>query len=84
NGLHHHDLPDSWGRTPFVIRKSVDCVDFGPLNHIEEDPNRGYSYPALFETRDGCILIGYCRGNAADGNQLCRLGIGKIEVASIK
>lgn len=84
NGRDYHDLPDSWGRTPFAIRKSADCVEFGPLNHIEKDPNRGYSYPALFETRDGCILIGYCRGNAADGNQLCRLGIGKIELASIE
>ncbi|MBQ8894429.1 MAG: exo-alpha-sialidase [Clostridia bacterium] len=84
NGVDYHDLPDSWGRTPFTIRKSTDCINFGPLQNIEEDSNRGYSYPALFETKDGCILIGYCRGNSADGDQLCRLGIGKIRMDSLE
>ena len=78
----HH--PDHWGRTPWVIRKSADCVEFGPLNYIEESDERGYCYPALFETKDGHILIAYCRGNAADGNVLCRLGIGKIALQSIE
>lgn len=84
NGRDYHEMPDSWGRTPFALRKSADGENFGPLQNIEEDPNRGYSYPAMFETKDGCILLGYCRGNAADGNQLCRLGIGKIKTDSVE
>ena len=72
------------GRTPFVIRKSTDGGrTYGPLNMIEEDPNRGYCYPAIFQTNDGCLLIGYCRGDAADGNMLCRLGIARVEIGTI-
>ena len=75
----------SWGRTPFVLRKSSDeGASWGVLNVIEEEPARGYCYPAVFETRDGCLLVGYCRGDAADGNTLCRLGIAKIEIGSIE
>ena len=83
NCMNRHD-PNHWCRTPWVIRKSADCVAFGPLNYIESSDERGYCYPALFETNDGHILIAYCRGNAADGNVLCRLGIGKIEINSIE
>jgi len=74
----------TWGRTPFVIRKSIDGESFGALNIIENDESRGFCYPALFETNDGYILIGYCRGGAEDGNTLCRLGISKIEISSIE
>ena len=71
-------------RTPFVLRKSSDATSFGKLNVIEDDPTRGYCYPALFETNDGYILIAYCRGDAKDGNTLCRLGIARIEIATIE
>jgi hypothetical protein len=75
----------TWGRTPLVIRKSTDGgKTFGPLNVIEDDPDRGYSYPALFQTADGRLLVAYCRGDAADGNNLCRLGIAEIEMDSIE
>ena len=71
----------TWGRTPLVIRKSTDSgKTFGPLNVIEDDPARGYSYPAMFKTGDGRLLLGYCRGDAVDGNNLCRLGISEIEI----
>ena len=76
--------PGTWGRTPLVIRKSEDAQVFGPLNVIEDDESRGYCYPALFATHDGCLLLGYCRGDAADGNTLCRIGITKIEIDTIE
>ena len=73
------------GRTPLVIRKSVDGgKTYGPLNVIEDDPTRGYSYPAMFKTRDGRLLLGYCRGDEADGNHLCRIGIAELEIESIE
>ncbi|MBE6602243.1 MAG: exo-alpha-sialidase [Ruminococcaceae bacterium] len=79
------ELEGSWGRTPFVLRKSLDDgKTWGTLNVIEDDPARGYCYPAVFKTRDNCLLLGYCRGNAEDGNTLCRLGIAKIEIESIE
>lgn len=75
----------TWGRTPIVIRKSTDGgKTFGPLNVIEDDPTRGYSYPAMFKTKDGRLLLGYCRGDAKDGNNLCRIGIAEIEIDSIE
>lgn len=83
NGRPEH--PGVWGRTPIVIRKSVDEGEsFGVLNTVEDDPTRGYSYPAMFRTKDGCLLLAYCRGDAADGDNLCRIGISKAEIASIE
>ena len=75
----------SWGRTPFVLRKSTDGgKTWGAFNVIEDDPARGYCYPAVFQTNDGCLLLGYCRGNGEDGNTLCRLGIAKAVIDSIE
>ena len=77
--------PGTWDRTPFVIRKSTDGGNtFGPLNLIEDDPTRGYCYPAIFKTEDNHLLIAYCRGNHEDGNTLCRLGIARIEISSVQ
>ena len=76
--------PGTADRTPFVIRKSADGRHYGSLNIIEDDPTRGYCYPAVFATDDGHLLIAYCRGDAADGNTLCRLGIARIETASVE
>ena len=78
-------LPGTWGRTPIVLRKSTDGgYTFGKLNIIEDDPARGYCYPALFGTRDGRLLLAYCRGDEADGNTLCRLGIAEVDIAQIE
>lgn len=74
----------SWGRTPLVVRKSLDNKAFGELNIIENEEARGYCYPSIFKTEDGCLLLAYCRGDAADGNTLCRLGISKIRIDEIK
>ena len=83
NGRPEH--PGVWGRTPIVIRKSLDEGEsFGVLNTVEDDPTRGYSYPAMFRTKDGCLLLAYCRGDANDGDNLCRIGITKVEISSIE
>ena len=72
-------------RTPYVLRKSTDGGEsYGPLNIIENDPERGYCYPAVIGTKDGCLLLAYCRGGEADGNTLCRLGIAKVQIDSIE
>jgi hypothetical protein len=74
----------TWGRTPFVLRKSEDRTTFGTLNTIEDDESRGYCYPAIFKTTDNSLLVAYCRGDANDGHTLCRLGIAKIAIDSIE
>lgn len=83
NGRGHSDI--SWGRTPFVIRKSCDWGrNWGDLYIIEDDPNRGFCYPSMFVTKDGHLLCAYCRGGIEDRCCLNRLGIAKIDLASIK
>lgn len=78
-------LPGTWGRTPIVLRKSLDGGrSFGALHVIEGDPARGYCYPAMFETRDGRMLLAYCRGGEADGCTLCRLGIAEVELSTVE
>ncbi len=74
----------TWGRTPFVLRKSEDRTTFGTLNTIEDDESRGYCYPAIFKTTDNSLLVAYCRGDANDDHTLCRLGIAKIAIDSIE
>ena len=85
NGFRATEAKGTHGRTPFVLRKSTDGgKTWGPLNVVEDEFTRGYCYPAMFATRDGHLLLGYCRGDGVDGNMLCRLGISKVEIASIE
>ena len=79
-----NNLEGTWGRTPLVIQKSENGRDFGALNIIEDDESRGYCSPAIFKTNDEHLLLGYRRGDAKDGNTLCRIAITKIEIASIE
>lgn len=80
-----YEAPGTAGRTPIVIQKSIDGgQSFGALNTLEDDTSRGYCYPAIFKTRDVSLLIAYCRGSIEDGGTLCRLGISKVEIASVK
>lgn len=77
--------PNSWGRTPLVIRKSTDDgMNFGELNIIEDDDKRGYCYPSMFFTKDNSMLISYCRGGYDDKACLVRLGIVKVNIDEIK
>ena len=85
NGSREKEAPKTHGRTPFVLRKSIDGgKTWGTLNIIEDEPTRGYCYPAMFATKDGHLLLGYCAGDKTDGNMLCRLRIAKIEFESIE
>ena len=77
--------PGTRDRILLVIQKSLDDgKTFGELNVIEDDPKRGYCYPAIFKTNDEHLLLAYCRGDSSDGNTLCRTGLAKIEISSIK
>ncbi|MBR2634720.1 MAG: exo-alpha-sialidase [Clostridia bacterium] len=81
----HHREPGTMNRTPLVIRKSLDdgLTWSDPMN-IEEDPKRGYCYPAMFFTSDGAMLCAYCRGGAPE-EEIClqRLGMMKIRLDEI-
>lgn len=83
NALREH--PGGWGRTPLVIRKSTDDGKTwgGPIV-IEDAPDRGFCYPAMFFTKDNALLCGYCRGGGGE-ETIClqRLGIMKIGLEEI-
>lgn len=68
-----------WGRTPLVYAVSADDgITWSEYKVIEGDEEHGYCYPALFFTKDGGMLVGYCSGGPADGICLARLTIRKI------
>jgi len=78
------DKGTSWGRTPLVIRKSLDdgkTWSFPVV--VEDDKDRGFCYPAVFFTKDNAMLCGYCRGGKEDSSCLARLGIMKISLDEI-
>lgn len=82
---YHGKHPYGWGRTPLVLRKSIDDGrTWGKLNVIEDDPERGFCYPAMYFTKDNSMLLAYCRGGKEDGDCLCRLGIMKISLDEIE
>ena len=73
----------SWGRTPLVIRKSNDDGRTWNIPFvIEDDPDSGYCYPAVFFTKDNAMLCAYCRGDNVRGC-LSRMGIMKISLDDI-
>lgn len=73
------------GRNPIIIRKSTDDgKTWGECYAIEEDPERGMCYPAMFFTKDSSLLVAYGRGGKDDGFCLNRLGISKINLEEIK
>ena len=78
-------LPKIWnaGRTPLVIRKLQSDGTFGEYYTIEDEEKRGYCYTTAFFTRDGGMLLAYCRGGEEDPRCLCRLGIAKIDPKEI-
>ncbi len=78
------DKSASKGRTPLVLRKSLDDGKTWSLpTVIEGDRDRGFCYPAAFFTNDNAMLCGYCRGGAEDRSCLARLGIMKISLEEI-
>ncbi len=70
-----------WGRTPIVWAVSHDDGDTWSENHIIEDgPENGYCYPAIFFTKDGAMLVSYCSGGPEDGICLAKQTIMKIAI----
>lgn len=74
--------PGVWGRTPLAIAESRDGYNFdlGHMQYIEDDPARGYCYPAVFFADAKTMLLAYCSGGAEDGMCLARLTIRKIRL----
>lgn len=71
--------PAGWGRTPFVYAISKDNgATWSEPYIIEDDPENGYCYPAVFFTKDGSMLVAYCSGGPKDHICLARLSIQKI------
>jgi len=67
------------GRTPFVFAQSTDeGTAWSEPRVIEDHPEHGYCYPAVFFPRDGAMLLAYCAGGLEDGLCLARLTIKKI------
>ncbi len=74
----------TWGRTPFVIRKSEDDGrTWGKYTVVEDDKDMGYCYPAAFFTEDGCMLLAYCCSGKNEGTPLAGLRIKKIPLNMI-
>lgn len=77
--------PYTWGRTPFVIRKSEDDGrSWGPYTVVGDDKDLAYCYPAAFFTEDGSMLLAYCCSGKNEGTPLAGLRITKIPVCEIK
>ncbi|MDD6682108.1 MAG: sialidase family protein [Clostridiales bacterium] len=70
---------DYWigGRTPLVMAVSEDGVNFSEPVILENDPARGFCYPALHFLEDG-ILLAYCSGGREEKGCLNRITIRKI------
>ena len=72
-----------WGRTPLAIAESADGYnyDFGHIQYIEDDPARGYCYPALFFADEHTLLAAYCSGGGGEeAGCLQRLTIRRIRL----
>lgn len=69
-----------------LVRSKDEGETWSDCQIIEQDKNngKGFCYPAMFFTNDGCILIAYCRGGTEDGFCLFRTGIRKIRLQDIE
>lgn len=79
NGRHE----DTWchaGRFPFVMAQSENGTDFSDFTVIEDIPEHGYCYPAIFFLNEKEMLMSYCCGGKEDVNCLTRTRIKKIKL----
>lgn len=70
-----------WGRTPLAIAESADGLnfDFAHMAYVEDDPARGFCYPASFFTDERTLLLAYCSGGGGEETAcLQRLTIRRI------
>lgn len=71
----------SGGRTPIVFSISEDNgKTWGEEQIIADDPVRGYCYPAVFFTKDGCMLVSYCSGSPEQLSCLAETTISKVKL----
>ncbi len=68
----------SWGRTPLVIAQSNDGVHFSKPVIIENDPSKGYCYPAMEFLDKKTVLLAYCGGGKEEGCCLDRTVIRRL------
>ena len=69
------------GRTPLVIARSDnDGRTWSEPYVLEDNPDCGYCYPAMFFLPDGRALVAYCAGDIPDGGCLNRTRVRKIEL----
>lgn len=66
------------GRTPFVMAESADGVNFSAPVTVEDDPTRGFCYPAMEFLDEKTVLLGYCSGGPEDGACLNRVTLRKL------
>ncbi|MBR5446145.1 MAG: exo-alpha-sialidase [Clostridia bacterium] len=66
------------GRNPLVIAESDDGVRFGTPVVLEEDPTRGFCYPAMYFMDEKTLLLSYCSGGTPEGSCLCKTTLRKI------
>ncbi|NLB39185.1 MAG: exo-alpha-sialidase [Clostridiales bacterium] len=57
------------GRTPLALSISRDEGISWQDNLLENEPTRGYCYPAIFFTNDDAMLVSYC--SAGEGQPFC-------------
>ncbi len=55
------------GRNPLVIAESTDGRNFSAPVILEEDPSRGFCYPAMYFLDGETALLSYCSGGAEEG-----------------
>ncbi len=70
--------PMSGGRTPFVMAQSADGTHFSAPVLLEDDPTRGYCYPALEFLDEKTLLLAYCSGGVLEGSNLNRTVIRRL------
>lgn len=80
NYLGRDIAPRSAGRTPLVLARSKNGLDFSEPELIEDDPTRGFCYPSLFFADEKTLLLSYCWGGKDEGGFLNCLKIRKLKL----
>lgn len=78
NGRYKEEVWCHAGRFPFVMAQSENGIDFSEFVSIEDVPEHGYCYPAIYFLSENEMLMSYCCGGKDDGKCLSRTRIRKI------
>lgn len=68
------------GRTPFVMAVSDNGLDFSPFVVLEDEPDHGYCYPAVFFLNEKEFLLSYCSGGPEDDMCLGKTTIRRVVI----